>query len=115
MDLRYTLTDSKKYEVNENKKQLLFEINDGNTTYEQIVEFEGEKGLVVGKNQQRKIEFTGPNISRVLYNGYKLNVYEYHNGHKKNCLPIKITAGSMCPKITTTIIQIPRGINFEQG
>ncbi len=87
LDLRYTLTDSKKYEVNENKKQLLFEINDGNTTYEQIVEFEGEKGLVVGKNQQRKIEFTGPNISRVLYNGYKLNVYEYHNGHKKTaCL-----------------------------
>ncbi|MBJ6361913.1 hypothetical protein ACFOQM_11515 [Paenibacillus sp. GCM10012307] len=83
LEIRYTLTDSKKYEVNENKKKLLFEINDGNTTYEQILEIEGEKGLVVGKNQQLKVEFTGPSISRVLSNGYKLNVYEYNNGHKK--------------------------------
>lgn len=83
LDLRYTLTDEKPYEVAETKKQLLFEINDGKQTYEQVVDLEGEKGLVVGSNQSHKIEITGPNISRVLFNGYTLNVYEYYNGHKR--------------------------------
>ncbi|GBF76313.1 hypothetical protein PA598K_04772 [Paenibacillus sp. 598K] len=97
LDLTYNLSDSEAYESSPVSRELLFEVVEGTNHYEQKVALQGEEALKKGENQTHSLTFTGQNISRVITNGYTINIYEQYEGHRRLLASKKFNQFTVAP------------------
>jgi len=84
INMNYDLKKLQKYENDETKRKLIFEVTDGVYNYEATpIEIEQANGLKAGEKLEFSIDFKGNYITAILYKGYSLNIYEEYEGHRK--------------------------------
>ena len=89
LDIRYTLDKTAEFNVMEAGRKLYVELEGNNLKYGKTIEVEpkksdgGDEGLQIGTEQEIRVEIQGQNIGSLIYNGYKVNIYEEIDGYKR--------------------------------
>jgi len=87
LDIRYTLDKTAEFDVLETARKLYVELEGNHLKYGKTVEVEPKQddgsGLKVGIEQEIRVEIQGQNIANLIYNGYKVNIYEEIDGYKR--------------------------------
>lgn len=84
VNMKYDLKKLQKYENDEVKRKLIFEVTDGVYEYEAAaVEIEQPNGMKAGEKLEFTLDFKGTAITTILYKGYDLNIYEEYDGNRR--------------------------------